>query len=83
MSGPFLNIIVPGFVPGAELVAWSVPKGATFVVEGKDPKPLTPRPASLDGTDAGYGRADQLAEPVLSPAEGLRQGPLGDKSVRP
>ena len=47
-----------GFVPAAELVAWRVPKGATFVVKQKDPKPVTPRPASLNRTDADYGRAD-------------------------
>jgi hypothetical protein len=38
----------PGFGPAAELVAWRVPKGATFVVEQKWPKPVTPRPASLN-----------------------------------
>ena len=46
--------VLPGFAPAGELVAWGVPKGATFVVEQKDPKPLTPLPALLNGTDAGY-----------------------------
>jgi len=27
---------MPGFGPAAELVAWRVPKGATFVVEQKE-----------------------------------------------
>ena len=66
---------MPGFGPAAELVAWRVPKGATFVVEEKNPKPLTPHPASLNGTDAHLRRADQLAA--------LRQGPPNNKSVHP
>jgi len=37
---------MPGFGPAAEVL---------FFRE-KDPKPLTPSPASADGTDAGYGR---------------------------
>jgi hypothetical protein len=42
-------LVLPGFGPAAELVAWRVPKGATFVVvEQKWPKPVTPRPASLN-----------------------------------
>ncbi len=48
---------MPGFGPAAEVL---------FFRE-KDPKPLTPRPASLNETDARFGRADQLAA--------LRQGP--------
>ena len=31
---------MPGFGPAAELVAWRVPKGATFVVEAKGPKTI-------------------------------------------
>ncbi len=73
---------MPGFGPATELVAWRVPKGATFVVEQKDPKPLTPRPALIN-VDASHGRAAQLAEPVLSRAEGLRQGPPVHESVHP
>jgi hypothetical protein len=41
----------------------------------KWPKPVTPRQASLDGTDASLRRADQLAA--------LRQGLLNHRSVRP
>jgi len=66
---------MPGFGPAAELVAWRVPKGAPFVVEEKDPKPFSPRSATLDRVDASLWRADQLA--------GLRQGPLLDWSVSP
>ena len=66
---------MPGFGPAAELVAWRVPKGATFVVEQKDPKPLTPRPVSSEWTDANPRRAGQLAA--------LKQGPPSDVSVRP
>ena len=65
---------MPGFGPAAELVAWRVPKGATFIVEQKDPKPLTPRPASSDETNASHGRAGQLAV--------LKQGPPDNGSVR-
>ena len=76
---------MPGFGPAAELVAWRVPKGATFVVEQKDPitvalfethhATVTPRPVSLDWTDASHGRAGQLAV--------LKQGPPRNKSVGP
>jgi len=41
-------LVLPGFGLAAELVAWRVPKGATFVVEQKDPKTVTPHPASLN-----------------------------------
>ena len=37
----------------------------------------------VDGTDASLRSADQLAEPVLSLADGLKQGPRNDTSVRP
>ena len=56
---------MPGFGPAAEVL----------LVRQKDPKPLTPRPATFNGTDAGW-RADQLAT--------LRQGPPPrDESARP
>ena len=47
------------------------------------PCTVTPRPAPLERMDASLGRADQLAESVLSSAEGLKQGPPSDVSVRP
>ena len=56
---------MPGFGPAAELLLF----------RQKDPKPLPPRPVSLDKVDATQGRAVQLAA--------LRQGPLVDKSVHP
>jgi len=60
-----LNLLeMPGFGPAAEIL---------FFRE-KDPKPLTPHPASSEKANAGYGRADQLAE--------LRQGPPVHESVR-
>ncbi|PJA77944.1 MAG: hypothetical protein CO149_06770 [Nitrospirae bacterium CG_4_9_14_3_um_filter_51_5] len=52
-------------------------------MEQKAPKPLTPRPASWEGRDAGLRRADQLAESILSLVEGLTQGPPADESVPP
>ena len=67
--------VLPGFAPAGELVAWRVPKGATFVVEQKAPKPLTPRLVSLERMDASLRRADQLAP--------LKQGPPADESVPP
>ncbi len=65
---------MPGFVQAAELVAWCVPKGATFVVVQKDPKLLTPHPASSNKANAKHRWAAQLAV--------LKQGPLVDESVR-
>ena len=75
---------MPGFGPAAELVAWRVPKGATFVVEQKDPitvalfethhATVTPRPVLSEWTDANLRRAGQLAA--------LKQGPPSDLSVR-
>ena len=44
---------------------------------------MTPRPAILHGWDGSLRSADQLAEPVLSLSEGLRQGPRNDRNVRP
>ena len=55
---------MPGFVPAADLL---------FFRE-KEAKPFTPRPATLDGTDAKE-RADQLAL--------LTHGPPRTKSVHP
>ena len=57
--------VLPGFAPGGELL---------FFRE-KEPKPLTPRLASLERTDASLKRADQLAP--------LKQGPPADESVPP
>jgi hypothetical protein len=57
--------VLPGFGPAAE----------PLLFRQKWPKPLTPRPVSLDWTDAKHEKAGQLAA--------LRQGPLIDKSVRP
>ena len=63
----------PGFAPAGE----------ALLFRQKDPKPLTPRLASLERTDARFRRADQLAEPVLSFVEGLKQGPPDEESVPP
>jgi len=57
--------VLPGFAPAGEaLLFWQ-----------KDPKPVTPRLASLALADANLWRADQLAA--------LKQGPPADKSVLP
>jgi hypothetical protein len=56
---------MPGFGPAAEVILF----------RQKDPKPLTPRPVSLDETDARLRRADQLTA--------FTQGPPFDKSIRP
>ncbi|HBP90539.1 MAG TPA: hypothetical protein DD706_22955 [Nitrospiraceae bacterium] len=59
------------------------PAGEALLFRQRAPKPVTPRLAFLEGTDASIQRADQLAEPVLSFGEGLKQGPPPDKSVFP
>jgi hypothetical protein len=51
------------------------PAGEALLFRQKAPKPLTPRPASLERTDASLRRADQLAP--------LKQGPPADESVPP
>ena len=56
---------MPGFGPAAEILLF----------RQKDPKPLTPRLALSELTDAGVRGADQLAV--------LRQGPQNILSVRP
>ena len=63
---------MPGLGPAAEIL----------LVRQKDPKPLTPRPVLSEWTDANLRRVGQLAEPVLSLVEGLKQGPPSDLSVR-
>jgi hypothetical protein len=50
-------------------------------VEQNAPKPLTPRRTSWEQRDASLRRADQLAEPVLSLVEGVKQGPPTKDSV--
>ena len=57
-------LVLPGFAPANE----------PLLFRQKWPKPVTPRPATLEGTDASLRRAGQLA--------GLRQGPPDDLSVR-
>ncbi len=44
---------------------------------------MTPCLAASDRANASLGRAAQLAEPVLSFVEGLRQGLPMDESIRP
>ena len=64
LTGNFFNIReMSGFGPAGELLLF----------RQKDPKPLTPRPASSNETNAGSGRAGQLAV--------LKQGPPVDGSV--
>ncbi len=62
----FLNVReMPGFAPAGE----------ALLFRQKDPKPLTPRLALGERTDASLKRAVQLA--------GLKQGPPAEKSVPP
>jgi len=65
--------VLPGFAPAGE----------ALLFRQKAPKPLTHRLASFERTDAILRRADQLAEPGLSLAEGLKQGPPAVESVPP
>ena len=64
---------MPGFAPAGE---------ALFFRE-KAPKPVTPRLATFEWADANLRKAGQLAEPVLSLGEGLKQGPPPHESVPP
>ena len=57
--------VLPGFAPAGE----------ALLFRQKDPKPLTPRLASLERRDASLRRADQLAP--------LKQGPPADESASP
>jgi len=57
--------VLPGFAPAGE----------ALLFRQKAPKPMTPRLALLEGTDAKLKRADQLAP--------LKQGPQTDESVPP
>jgi hypothetical protein len=57
--------VLPGFAPAGE----------ALLFRQKGPKPMTPRLASLERTDASLRRADQLAP--------LKQGPPADESVPP
>ncbi|WP_447964223.1 hypothetical protein [Nitrospira sp. Ecomares 2.1] len=59
------QLVMPSFVPAAE----------PLLFRQKWPKPVTPRQASLDGTDANLRGADQLAA--------LKQGLLNAQSVCP
>jgi hypothetical protein len=72
-----------GFRPGGRSFAWGVPKGATFVLEAKVDKTNDAQSGLIRCVGRRLRRADQLAEPVLSRLEGLRQGMPIDKSVRP
>jgi len=45
------------------------------------PCTVMPHSTSLDELEAGFGREGELAKPVLSLAEGLRQGPPVHESV--
>jgi hypothetical protein len=65
LTGNHVNIqYMPGFAPAGEVLLF----------RQKDPKPVAPRPASSDETNAGQERAGQLAL--------LKQGPPVDGSVR-
>ena len=59
------------------------PVAEVLLFRQKDPKPMTPRPASLDGWTQDLGRRTKLAELVLSLLEGLTQGPPAHESVNP
>ncbi len=57
--------VLPGFAPAGEALLFGQ----------KDPKPLTPHLALLEGTGTSLGSADQLAS--------LKQSPPVDESVPP
>ena len=65
--------VLPGFAPAGEVL----------LLGQKAPKPVTPRLATWERTDASLRRADPLAESILSYVEGLKQGQPADESVPP
>jgi hypothetical protein len=68
-------LVLPGFAPANEVLLGASRRARPLLWRQKWPKPITPRQASFDGTDANLRRAGQLAA--------LRQGPPDDLSVRP
>ncbi|HBP86352.1 MAG TPA: hypothetical protein DD706_01490, partial [Nitrospiraceae bacterium] len=67
--------VLPGFAPTAEVLSDASRRARRWLWRQKDPKPSTPRLASLERADANLARADQLAP--------LTQGPPADESVPP
>jgi len=58
---------MPGFAPADEVLLF----------RQKDPKPLTPRPASPDWADAGYGEGEPTRCAHTRPAGSLERPPGG------
>ncbi|MGP0591299.1 hypothetical protein ACTRXD_02005 [Nitrospira sp. T9] len=79
----FKDPIEPGFVPAAEVLLFWQKKPSSGRAHRDALCKGTRRPASSEGTDANYGRAGQLAEPVLSFIEGLKQCSPVHESVHP
>ena len=85
-------LVLPGFGPAAELVAWRVPKGATFVVEQKDPitvalfethhATMTSRPASSNRWTQVKGRRANSPRSNKAP-QLIRSSTLGPGGRRP
>ena len=73
---------MPGFGPAAELVAWRIPKGGTFVVSAKEPKTID-TPSGHIGRD---GRRIYKSGPTryaqTRPAEREERPPLGPDGRR-
>jgi hypothetical protein len=66
---------MPGFGPAAEILLFRQKDPITVALFETHHATVTPRPASFNGTDANFWRADQLAA--------LKQGPPNNKSVHP
>lgn len=71
LRGKWECSVLPGFAPAGE----------ALLFRQKVPKPCAPHLASLERTDVNLKRADQLAEPVLSLVDGVKQGPPTKESV--
>ena len=79
---PFL--VLPGFAPAGELVAWRVPKGATVVVEAKVTKAMLAvawpfgcpaRFANFGGTQSRYAQTTRAFSPKSAARLGLATRP--------
>ncbi len=80
-------MINAGFRPGGRACCLARLEGRNYhlvrleernlCVEQKDPKPLTPRPASPDWADAGYGEGEPTRCAHTRPAGSLERPPGG------
>ena len=73
--------MLPDFAPAGE--AYFGETQDRLFVSAKDPKTIDAPSGLMRGDDVSLWKVDQLAEPVLSFIEGLKQGPPADESIPP